>query len=529
MKRHFYSIVFFLCFAIATTQAQNTSPYWSLSGNSSTTATGTSKLGTTTADPLNLVTNNLTRMRIDPNGRIGVGLTTTPLTTFQVFGTTAFGNRVSSLNATRALNIIDTNAVMRILRVHPTFAPAIELISRTTADGPNVAYWDMYAEPSDRSFRIRDRVGGGSGLDRLTISRTGNVGIGTTAPASPLEVISASANSVFRAISTSSGGSGNPVAILGRSIAYSNGIGIIGQGGTMGVMGHSIAGNGWSSTGVWGIAEGDPIGYRYGVVSDARGGAYVYGLYSAASGGTAYTAAGHFVGDIYANGVLLTSDRKFKRDIAPAENSLEQLLKLKPNTYQFKKEEYKRMHLPKGMQTGLIADEVKQVFPELVQKAVLPPEYDKEDRNKVISPEVEYEAVNYIGLIPVLIGAVQDQQQTIAKQQQQIDELKQLVSKLAGGQGLNTSVNVSAAYLEQNTPNPSRGTTTIRYHVPENTSSARLILTNSKGQLLKTISINGRGTGQLNLETSALSAGVYNYTLWISGREVDTKQLVITR
>jgi len=51
--------------------AQNSSPYWSLAGNSG--ASATSKLGTTNAIPLRLLTNNIERLRITPNGAIGIG------------------------------------------------------------------------------------------------------------------------------------------------------------------------------------------------------------------------------------------------------------------------------------------------------------------------------------------------------------------------------------------------------------------------------------------------------------------------
>ncbi len=183
----FWTVFFTACFVYVQASAQNTSPYWSLAGNSNASAT-TSKLGTTNAIPLRLFTNNAVRMYIHPtSGNVGIG-TTTPLTKFHVNGTGAFGNQVTAANATRALNLADNNAVMRVLRVHASFAPAVELISRTSADGANVAYWDFYAEPSDKSFRIRDRVGGGSGLDRLTISSSGNVGIGTTAPQYKLSI-----------------------------------------------------------------------------------------------------------------------------------------------------------------------------------------------------------------------------------------------------------------------------------------------------------------------------------------------------
>lgn len=121
------------------------------------------------------------------SGNVGIG-TTSPQKLLHVNGFGAFGRNVTSANSTRALNLADVDAVMRILRVHSSFAPAVELISRTTADGANVAYWDMYAQPSDRSFRIRDRFGSGL-LDRLTISSTGNVGIGTTTPSQKLHVV----------------------------------------------------------------------------------------------------------------------------------------------------------------------------------------------------------------------------------------------------------------------------------------------------------------------------------------------------
>jgi hypothetical protein len=120
------------------------------------------------------------------SGSVGIG-TTSPLKLLHVKGAGAFGSHVTAANATRALNLADVNAVMRILRVHASNAPAVELISRMSADGPNVAYWDLYVQPSDKSFRIRDRIG--SGLDRLTISNDGNVGIGTITPHYPFHVV----------------------------------------------------------------------------------------------------------------------------------------------------------------------------------------------------------------------------------------------------------------------------------------------------------------------------------------------------
>ena len=55
---------------------------------------------------------------------------------------------------------------------------------------------------------------------------------------------------------------------------------------------------------------------------------------------------------------------------------------------------------------GILAQEVQKVFPELVS----------EDKNEML-------AVNYQGLVPVLINALKDQQN-------EIDELKEMVQAL---------------------------------------------------------------------------------------------------
>lgn len=130
---------------------------------------------------------------MNATGNVGIN-TTNPLVDLHVQGKGAFGDSVTTLNATRALNLTSTDAVMRVLRIHPTNAPAIELLSRKLKDGPNTAYWDLYTQPSDASFRIRDRKDGGDGIDMFTIKRpSGNVGIGTITPSSKLHVYNSSA------------------------------------------------------------------------------------------------------------------------------------------------------------------------------------------------------------------------------------------------------------------------------------------------------------------------------------------------
>jgi hypothetical protein len=372
-------------------------------------------------------------------------------------------------------------------------------------------------------------------IPRLTIDSVGKVGIGTTAAIAQLDIVNpASYYGIW--VKNTFLGNVDHLGIYAQSVnAPGWGIGVQAYGGFRGVYGVAEGGNsGGVSVGVYGYASGNPgYGSRYGVLGSTTGGSNAYGVFGRAGNATSFNAAGYFVGDVHATSFITTSDRRFKQDIQPVEHGLEQVLKLKPTTYTFKTTEFNGMHLPEGRQLGLIADEVKEVFPELVQQAVHPAEYDKEDRTKVISPEVKYEGVNYQGLIPVLIASVQQ----LNEKDKEIDELKEenknikerlmkLETLLTSG---NNAVSLTSTYLEQNTPNPVQGSTIIRYHVPEASKSARLTLTNVKGQVMKTMTLNNRGTGQVNLNTQGFAAGTYNYTLYVDGRQVDIKRLVVTR
>src|SRR5689334_7085078 len=63
--------------------AQNTSPYWSLAGNSNSTAS--SKLGTTNAIPLRLFTGNKLRVYIGTTGTVNIGNGTALTNGYQLY------------------------------------------------------------------------------------------------------------------------------------------------------------------------------------------------------------------------------------------------------------------------------------------------------------------------------------------------------------------------------------------------------------------------------------------------------------
>jgi hypothetical protein len=123
------------------------------------------------------------------------------------------------------------------------------------------------------------------------------------------------------------------------------------------------------------------------------------------------------------------SDGSLKRNISPINSALSSISKLNPVTYNWK-EDNQIMADPTALNYGFIAQEVDKVFPDLVAKnagsSFNPTEPDKD----ISGRSYEYSAVNYVGLIPVLTKAIQEQQLLIENQNKKIEELQKAVELL---------------------------------------------------------------------------------------------------
>ena len=102
-------------------------------------------------------------------------------------------------------------------------------------------------------------------------------------------------------------------------------------------------------------------------------------------------------------------------NIKPLNYGLEDLLKLKPVSYQWKS------NPESGTKLGLIAQDLLEVVPEVVKDWEY--EFSEETRTqkKVKSERL---GVYYSDLIPVLINSVQEQQKMIEELKKEIEELK---------------------------------------------------------------------------------------------------------
>lgn len=187
-------------------------------------------------------------------------------------------------------------------------------------------------------------------------------------------------------------------------------------------------------------------GNKYGVYSYIRnlGTGTRYGIYSSINGASGY--AGYFVGNVYVAGtVTSTSDARTKKDVKDVENALALVNQLAGKTYNFKDDAEKG--LPSGKQYGFIAQELEQVIPELVEDVLAPgTPIDEELTEEQIAngevhkdkttPDTTFKSVNYIGMIPILVEAIKEQQElieqqqvTLERQQTEIDALKAAIRK----------------------------------------------------------------------------------------------------
>jgi len=110
---------------------------------------------------------------------------------------------------------------------------------------------------------------------------------------------------------------------------------------------------------------------------------------------------------IASGGTWVNSDARYKKNIAPINNALESVLKLKGVTYDYKTEEFPKWNFDSAKQIGVIAQEVEKILPELV----------KTDNDG-------YKAVSYEKFTPVLIEAIKEQQKEIEVLKSEIEKLK---------------------------------------------------------------------------------------------------------
>jgi endosialidase-like protein len=184
----------------------------------------------------------------------------------------------------------------------------------------------------------------------------------------------------------------------------------------------------------YGISTDSDAYLTYGLYGYASGASNNnYGVYAYAPTSSGY--AGYFNGNTYATGSYQTSDARLKSEVEPLQSGLATLMQLEPKKYLYDREKYDFLNLPEGEQFGFLAQDMEKIYPNLTASAFQAYDVAKSDTHE--GQGFEFKVINYVGLIPVLVSAIQEQQkqieqqkQTEQNQQQQIEALQKQVEEL---------------------------------------------------------------------------------------------------
>jgi hypothetical protein len=312
-------------------------------------------------------TNNTERMRITSGGNVGIG-TTSPSVKLTV-------SNAANGNIAGFTNTVDADLLINL-------TSGVSLIS-----------------PSSGILAF-----GTSSTERMRITSGGNVGIGTTAPVSRLHVsgqITIDSSSPFNLIGNGNSDTYTQTVIYANqnntSNNTANGIfierGRLSNSGSAEIRSFVIGDRGGgiqfilNKDGDVGINTSSPS-YKLDVNGTARFGAVIIGSLS--------------TGTVYSNAGFLTntnpSDYRLKNTIKPLTYGLNEVMKLNPKSFYYNGN-------ATNLKYGFIAQEVKEVMPELARKL---------DENS------DYLGLETEGIFVTLVNAIKEQQAQINELKSQI-------------------------------------------------------------------------------------------------------------
>ena len=317
-----------------------------------------------TDHPLVFSTYDAERMRISNTGNVGIG-TSAPPSLLTVGGSYSPGN-------------------YKVLQLGTGFTGANTNLGIGWVDS-NTAIYNAYTGYSGGYYNGLTFQTDNNGVAKtaMTIVGNGNVGIGTTNPTSALSirtttgeafVSTRSASSAAGVYATSDSGPNTYNAFYSGGAATGSRLKYIGN--LNGMIQFGRADDSWSSNdpqmvilnnGNVGVGLTNP-GYKLDVLGDINAS-----------------------GSVRAAGVVLSSDRRFKRNIQVLDGALAKILRLRGVRYAWRTEEFPARNFNSRDQLGVIAQEVEEEFPELVDTAA-----------------DGYKGVNYPALVAPLIESTKE-------------------------------------------------------------------------------------------------------------------------
>lgn len=144
---------------------------------------------------------------------------------------------------------------------------------------------------------------------------------------------------------------------------------------------------------------------------------------------------------------------------------------------------------------GLAADQLREVFPELV--------YEDAEGNY---------SINYIEMVPLLVQSIRELSAKVTTLEQQ----------LGLSQPAKSVMKTKAAIATEETDD-------VSLIVPEQAKEATLNIYDMGGKLIQTATITDRGTSALSSYTKTLPTGIYIYSLIVDGKVSVTRKMIMEK
>jgi len=383
-------------------------------------------------------------------GNVGIG-TSTPAEKLEI----SSGN----------LSIVGTDKGIKLYKT----GPLVQIGELIESSG----FFDLKSTSADNNLALRfyTTPSGGAPIERMRISGAGYVGIGAKDPIAALDV---EGDFSLRSTRLYFAGAFNPTYYM----QYITSGGLKFKVNNFESLFLDINGNA-------GIGTTTPGGYK---------------LYVA--------------GSAYSTGGWVSSDRRFKENIAAIQSPLQKVMRIQGVTYSWKRNEFHEKGFPDGLHHGVIAQDIEKILPEVVKEG---PEGEK--------------AVAYTELVPILVEAIKEQQGIIRKLVGTLEKhgihvdvaLPEATTKTDDRQDnrqIDKPTNSTADAipdrydLSANFPNPFNPSTTITFAMPD-AGKVMLAVYNLSGELVQTL-VDGEmkaGYHRLTFDASRLASGVYFYRL----------------
>ena len=156
---------------------------------------------------------------------------------------------------------------------------------------------------------------------------------------------------------------------------------------------------------------------------------------------------------------------------------------------------------------GIDAEELQKIYPDLV-----------------LEGQDGYLAVNYMEMVPLLIRSIQELKQ-------ELDAVKgdsKAMTRSFNNESADFNAPATGNVLYQNTPNPFKEQTTIRFSLVSDVQDASICIFDMTGKMLNTLPISS-GDSSVSINGWELGEGMFLYSLIVNGQIIDTKKMLITK